>query len=164
MRLMTDTVLFFENGTMIEQTSSEQLARNRMGDNPVGYINLLELSSMTTRDGMCAYRWKDNELLLSSGNQDSINGLFELSSKDIILFKKHPEAISARNLLRCTVVGLFDSGSKLGVELQIGEGKLVSEIVAAAARELEILQGSVIYAAIKASAFRRLACLENKYS
>ncbi len=157
MRLMTDTVLFFENGTLIEQTSSEQLARNRMGDTPVGYINLLELTGMTKRDGMCAYHWKDNELLLSSGNQDSINGLFELSSKDIILFKKHPEAISARNLLKCTVVGLFDSGSKLGVELQIGDGKLISEIVAAAARELEIVPGSVIYAAIKASAFRRLS-------
>ncbi len=156
MRLMSDTVLFFENGTMIEQSSSEQLARNRMGDSHVGYINLLELSGMTKRDGMCAYRWKDNELLLSSGLHDSISGLFELSSKDIVLFKKHPDAISARNLLECKVVDVFSSGSKLGVELQLGKGTLVSEIVPAAARELQIEQGSVIYAAIKASAFRSL--------
>ena len=156
MRLMSDTVLFFENGAMIEQSSSEQLARNRMGDSPVGYINLLELSGMTKRDGMCAYRWKDNELLLSSGLHDSISGLFELSSKDIVLFKKHPDAISARNLLECKVVDVFSSGSKLGVELQLGKGTLVSEIVPAAARELQIELGSVIYAAIKASAFRSL--------
>lgn len=162
MRLMTDTVLYFAKGAMVEKTSSEQLARNRMGDSAVGYINLLELSGMTMRDGMCAYRWKDGELLLSSGNQNSINGLFELSSKDIILFKKHPEAISARNLLKCSVVGIFNSGSKVGIELQHGEGKIVSEIVAEAARELEITLGSVIYAAIKASAFRRLANIDNK--
>jgi molybdate transport system ATP-binding protein len=157
MRLMADSVLVFENGRMVEQASSEQLARDRMGKSPVGYINLLELSAMSERDGMCAYRWQGGELLLSGSNRDTVNGLFELSSKDIILFKKHPEAISARNLLQCTVVGLFESGSKMGVELQCGEGKLVAEIVPEAARELEIATGGVIHAACKASAFRRLA-------
>jgi molybdate transport system ATP-binding protein len=159
MRLMTDTVLAFEKGTMIGQTSSEQLARNRMGQSSVGYINLLELEGMTERAGMCAYRWKGGELLLSAGNRDTISGLFELSSKDIILFKKHPEAISARNLLQCTVIGLFESGAKLGVELECGGGTLVAEIVQEAARELGIEKGGIVYAAMKASAFRRLATL-----
>jgi len=157
MRLMTDSVLVFENGKMVEQATSEQLARNRMGKSPVGYINLLELSNMTERDGMCAYRWDGGELLLSGSNVDTPNGLFELSSKDIILFKKHPEAISARNLMQCTVSGLFESGSKMGVELQCGKGKLVAEIVPEAARELEIQKGCVIHVACKASAFRRFA-------
>lgn len=157
MRLMTETALLFENGRLVEQTTSDQLARHRMGKSSVGYINLLELGGMTERDGMCAYRWKDRELLLSGGNRDTISGLFELSSKDIILFKKHPEAISARNLLECTVAGIFESASKIGVELQCGEGQMVAEIVPEAARELGIEQGSVIHAAIKASAFRRLA-------
>jgi molybdate transport system ATP-binding protein len=157
MRLMADTVLAFEKGVMTGQTTSEQLARNRMGQSSVGYINLLELDGMTERNGMCAYRWEGGELLLSAGNRDTVSGLFELSSKDIILFKKHPEAISARNLLQCTVIGLFESGAKLGVELKCGGGTLVAEIVADAARELGIENGSVVYAAIKASAFRRLA-------
>ncbi len=43
MRLMTDSALVFEKGAMVEQTSSEQLARNRMGQSQVGYINLLKL-------------------------------------------------------------------------------------------------------------------------
>jgi len=154
---MTDTALLFANGSMVEQTSSEQLARNRMGQSQVGYINLLELSGMTLRDGMCAYQWAGGELLLSSVNQDTVSGLFELSSKDIILFKKHPEAISARNLLQCTVAGLFASGSKLGIEMQCGAGTLVAEIVPEAARELGIEPGGTVYAACKASAFRRLA-------
>jgi len=157
MRLMTDTAFVIENGTVTERTTSEQLARSRMGRSQVGYINLLELSGMQERDGMCAYRWKGGELLLSSGNRDTFSGLFELSSKDIILFKKHPEAVSARNLLECEVTGVFQSASKVGVELRCGEGTLVSEIVPEAARDLGIVKGSVIHAACKASAFRRLA-------
>jgi molybdate transport system ATP-binding protein len=101
-------------------------------------------------------------LLLTEGNREIASGLFELSSKDIILFKKHPEAISARNLLRCTVAGLFDSAGKIGVELNCGKGKLVAEIVPKAARELDIQVGSTVYAACKASAFRRLAIGDNK--
>jgi molybdate transport system ATP-binding protein len=123
----------------------------------VGYINLLELREMRERDGMCAYRWQGGELLLSAGNRETAAGLFELSSKDIILFKKHPEAISARNLLQCTVSGLFASGAKIGVELQCGGGGLIAEIVPDAARELGIEPGCTVYAACKASAFRRLA-------
>ncbi|MEI6208140.1 MAG: molybdenum ABC transporter ATP-binding protein [Desulfuromonadales bacterium] len=159
MRLMTDMVLAFEKGRLLEQTTSEQLARIRMGQSPVGYINLLKLTGMTKRDGMCSYCWKGGELLLSSSNRDTVSGLFELSSKDIILFKKHPEAISARNLLKCTVAGLFESVSKIGVELKCGDGMLVAEIVPDAARELGIEKGGIVYIAIKASAFRRLAAL-----
>lgn len=157
MRLMTDTTLVFEKGSMVAQTSSEQLARNRMGQSPVGYINLLELSDMRERDGMCAYHWQGGELLLSASNSDYAGGLFELSSKDLILFKKHPEAISARNLLECTVVAIFASDRNQGVELQCGAGRLVAEIVQEAVSELDITAGCKVYAACKASAFRRLA-------
>jgi molybdate transport system ATP-binding protein len=156
MRLMANQVLALADGCVVEQTNVEQLARNRMGQSPVGYINLLELSGMVEVDGMCAYRWEGGELLLSAGNRDCRNGLFELSSKDIILFKKHPEAISARNLLECTVAGMFISGTKLGVELQHGNGRLIAEIVPSAAQELGIEVGGTVYAACKASAFRRL--------
>jgi molybdate transport system ATP-binding protein len=156
MRLMTDTVLVFEKGTMVEQTDSEQLARNRLGDSPVGYINLLKLGRPSPTAGLFAYPWGASRLLLSSGS-DRDDSMAELSSKDIILFKQHPEAISARNLLRCTVVNLFESGTKLGVELDCGNGTLIAEIVPDAARELGIEAGSIVHAAIKASAFRRLA-------
>ena len=162
MRLMTDRVLVFQGGKMLEQTTGEQLARHRMGYSQAGYINLLRLHQMTWKNGMCSYHWEGGELLLSASNRDTESGLFELSSKDIILFKKHPEAISARNLMECSVIGLFESGSKLGVELQCGEGLLVAEIVPEAAAELGIKVGSRVHAACKASAFRRLATVEQK--
>ncbi|HLO24986.1 MAG TPA: TOBE domain-containing protein, partial [Geobacteraceae bacterium] len=82
--------------------------------------------------------------------------LLELSSKDMILFKKHPEAISARNLLQCRVTGLFEAGNRIGVELDCGGERLVAEVAGQAARELGIREGGEIFAAIKASAFREL--------
>ena len=155
MRLMADTVLAFEKGAMVEQVSSEQLARNRMGQSAAGYINLLQLADPCAKNGLFAYRWGGAELLLSSGSERP-SSLVELSSKEIILFKQHPEAISARNLLKCTVHGLFSTGRKIGVELECAGNRLIAEVVQDAVDELAITPGSTIYAAIKASAFRIL--------
>lgn len=160
MRMMTDSAAIISQGRIPEICSTETLARQRMAYSPVGYINILGLSGMTERSGLCAYNWNGGELLLSLSNRDTPSGLFELSSKDIILFKNHPEAISARNLLKCTVTGLFESGTKLGVELDCGHGTLISEIVPDALRELGVEAGRTVYAAFKASAFRRLASTE----
>jgi len=155
MRMMTDTVLVFEKGAMTSQTTSEQLARNRMGVSPTGYINLLKLGRPIERSGLFAYPWGGAELLLSAeSNRDSATA--ELSSKDIILFKQHPEAISARNLLKCDVRSLFSSGRKIGIELDCCGNTLIAEVVQGAVTELGIAPGNTIYAAIKASAFRML--------
>ena len=153
MRLMTDTVLAFEKGVMVGQTTSEQLARSRMGQSSVGYINLLKLGSPTEKSGLFAYQWGASQLLLSGGSGCETS-MAELSSKDIILFKQHPEATSARNLLECSVRSLFNSGNKIGIELDCAGNTLIAEIVQDAVDELCITAGSTIYAAIKASAFR----------
>jgi molybdate transport system ATP-binding protein len=155
MRLMTETVLAFEKGIMVGQTSSEQLARNRMGQSSAGYINLLELGRSTPHSGLFSYPWGASQLLLSSGCERAASTA-ELSSKDIILFKQHPEAISARNLLECRVNTLFSSGRKMGVELDCAGNMLIAEVVQDAINELQITPGSTIYAAVKASAFRML--------
>lgn len=155
MRLVADTVLVFEKGAMTGHSSSEQLARNRMGESPVGYINLLKLNRPSPSDGLFAYPWGDAQLFLSAGS-DREETMAELSSKDIILFKQHPEAISARNLLQCRVKAVFSSGRKLGIELDCADNTLIAEVVPAAATELGIVPGSTVFAAVKASAFRIL--------
>ena len=155
MRLMTDSALVFEKGALTGQVSSEQLARDRMGQSQAGYINLLKLGRPTATAGMSAYPWGASRLLLSAGT-DRETSMAELSSKDIILFKQHPEAISARNLLECTVSSLFRSGRKTGVELECAGNTLIAEVVQDAVDELGIIPGSTVYAAIKASAFRLL--------
>lgn len=155
MRLMTDTVLAFEMGIMVEQTTSEQLARNRMGYNQSGYINLLKLGLPSEKSGLFAYPWGASRLLLSVGSERD-GSIAELSSKDIILFKQHPEATSARNLLDCTVRSLFSSGRKIGVELECAGNTLIAEVVQDAVNELGIAPGGTVFAAVKASAFRML--------
>jgi molybdate transport system ATP-binding protein len=156
MRHMTDHTLSIENGRVIEQTTAEALARSRMGDNEIGYINLFKLESPRKVDGLCAYRWGGQELFISSENVQE-EGLFELSSREIILFKRHPEAISARNLLKCRVMNTFVTGYRMGVEMDCDGEPLVAEVAKKAAEDLSITKGSEIYAAIKATAFRRLA-------
>jgi molybdate transport system ATP-binding protein len=155
MRLMADQVAVLDKGQLAGLVVPEELARQRMGQSSTGYINLLELGIPQEQQGLLAFPWDGGELLLSGG-AGTESGTFELSSKDIILCKRHPDAISARNLLPCTVRSLFESGKKTGVELDCNGGTLVAEIVPDAARELEITPGSMVWAAIKASAFRRL--------
>ncbi len=155
MQMMADKVLVVAGGRITEQTTTDALARARMGSSPIGYINLLRLASARRIDGLFAYKWGREELLISAGS-DEPEGIFELSSKDIILFKRHPEAISARNLLKCTVANTFPAGNRIGTELVCGDEKLVAEMTNQAATELEMKEGCEIFAAIKASAFRRL--------
>ena len=155
MRLMAEHVLVFEDGRMIEQTTADQLTLRRMGVDGNGYANLLRLAAPRDVNGLFIYRWGTIELCLSSNSSEE-ESLFELSSRDIILFKKHPEAISARNLLHCRVERLFDIGNKVGVELSCGSEKLITEVMQETASELGIQPGVPIYAAIKASAFRIL--------
>ena len=154
-RLMTEQVLAVAGGRIVGQSTPEELARERMGQSQVGYINLLKVNALRKMGGLQVYRWGESELFISAGD-DSSTAMFELSSRDIILFKKHPEAISARNLLKCTVVDTFPSGNKVGVELKCGSETLVAEVVMQAADDLAIQARNEIYAVIKASSFRRL--------
>ena len=154
-RLMTEQVLAVTGGRIVEQTTPEQLARERMGQSQVGYINLVSGRLVRKMGGLHVYQWGTVELFVSAGS-DSTSATFELSSRDIILFKKHPEAISARNLLKCTVVDTFPSGNKVGVELKCGTQKLVAEVVMQAADDLAIQAQTEIFAVVKASSFRRL--------
>lgn len=154
LRLMTDEVVVLHHGQVSARTTPEQLARERMGWNRAGYINLLRLADPEMDGDLYAYRFGAARLLMWSGGAGE--AVFELSSKDIMLFKGRPEAISARNLLRCTVLSIFELENRIGVELACGGEKLIATVVRQAASELEIRVGEEIYAVIKASAFRRL--------
>ena len=155
MRLMTETVLVFEKGRLTSRCPAEDLARRSIGTNPVGYINLLNLKKAGESGTMSVFKWGATDLFLSIGNAGQAT-LFELSSKDIMLFKRHPEAASARNLLTCRVADVFGMDGQVGVELDCGGEKLIAQIVRAAAEDLGIRPGVEIFAGIKSSAFRVL--------
>jgi molybdate transport system ATP-binding protein len=154
-RIMTDQLLSVAEGRIVERTTAEDLARAHMGEAWGHYTNLLRLTNPRPVDGYYAYRWGRQELFVSAGG-DEPEALFELSSTDIMLFKRHPEATSARNLLRCAVVDVFEAGNRIGVELECAGERLMAQVTSRAARELLIAKGSEIYAAIKAVAFNRL--------
>jgi len=155
MRLMTDEVIVMHKGAITGQLTPEELARERMGWTRAGYINLFSLSDPLEVDGMQSWPWHDGRLFTSAGAAGP--ALFELSSKDILLFRGRPEAISARNLLDCSVAGVFELDGRVGVELACGGGRLVAQVVKQAADELGIAPGVTLCAVIKASAFRRLS-------
>ncbi len=154
MRIMTDAVLHVAEGRVIGQTTAEDLTRAAMSET-TGYTNLLRLPAPRRLDGLYAYSWGGLELFISSGS-DQPEVLFELPARDIILFSGKPQAISARNLLKCKVAGVFEARGSVGIELECGSGRLVAEVVRQAADELGIKPGGELYAAIKATAFRRL--------
>jgi len=155
MRLLTDEVLQVADGRIVARTDAESLARARMADGRHGYMNHLRLEAPREVGSMLGYRWGENELLVSD-HVDPRPGLFELSSKDVLLFRQHPQALSARNLLKGTIAALTPQGGSVAVELDCNGERLVAQVVREAALELSLEAGRPIYAAIKASAFRRL--------
>lgn len=155
MRLMANEVLVFEKGKIEQRVQAEELARRSLVTGGRGYANLLTMQDPVAHDDLWKYKWEGHNLILTESGDPGDN-VFELMAKDITLFKRHPEASSARNLLPCTVTGLFGAGNRVGVELACKRGHLICQIVPESVRELDIREGAEVIAVIKASAFHRL--------
>ncbi|WP_028583045.1 molybdenum ABC transporter ATP-binding protein [Desulfogranum mediterraneum] len=155
MRMMTEEVLVMEQGSIRRRLATESLARSSWEADRQGYVNLLSLGRSRPHRDLFSYPWGDTALILTEPGEQEEN-LFELDAREIILFKRHPETTSARNLLECRVSQLYRSGNRVRVELGCGNSRLIAQIVPEAVRELEISQGSRLVAAIKASAFKRI--------
>ncbi len=155
MRLMTEQVLVVEQGEVKRQMAIEELAQSTWAGPRQGYVNLLRLGRPQPQGDLWSYQWGDVRLVLTEQAENDEN-IFELDAREILLFKRHPEATSARNLLPCTVRKLFTVGNRVRVELQCGSSTMIVQIVPESMRELELAEGKEVVAAIKASAFRRL--------
>ncbi len=155
MRLMTEDVLVMHKGRIANQLATEQLARTTLGSGIRGYTNLLDLDSPEDLGDLFSYRWGKVKLMLVKTNKKQ-GGQFSLGARDILLFKKHPEAASARNMLVCTVRKTYQTDWLVGVELDCQGNTLIAEIVPQSVEEMNIRPGTEIVAIIKASAFQRL--------
>ncbi len=113
MRVMTNQVITVADGHVTGQMTAENLARDKMKTRRATSTSCDSLRE--TYNGASVYHWGDQELVVAS-HSSLPETLIELLSTDIILFKRHPEAISARNLLKATIVRIFDAGSRVGVE------------------------------------------------
>ncbi|MGB3223873.1 MAG: molybdenum ABC transporter ATP-binding protein [Desulforhopalus sp.] len=155
MRMMTEEVLVMQHGHLERQLSTEELARTSLGTGGRGYTNLLQLDSPKDLGELMSYRWGDVSLMLVKTQKPGA-GKFALNGRDILLFKKHPEATSARNMLSCVVRKTYQTDWLVGVELDCGGNTLIAEIVPQSLEELDIRPGSELVAVFKASAFQRL--------
>ncbi len=155
MRMMTDKVMVMLNGTVQEQVLTEELARSSLGTGGRGYTNLLELSAPTDLGDLFSYKWGSVDLAIVKSHT-AAGGQFSINGRDILLFKKHPEATSARNMLTCTVKKTYQTDWLVGVELDCQGNTLIAEIVPQSVQELGIKPGTKVVAVMKASAFQRL--------
>ncbi|MGW8194264.1 MAG: molybdenum ABC transporter ATP-binding protein [Desulforhopalus sp.] len=155
MRMMTEEVLVVDGGRIQKQLSTEELARTCLGSGGQGYTNLLSLDAPQDLGKLLSYRWGEVSLMLVK-SKESGAGEFGLNSRDILLFKKHPEATSARNMLPCTVRSTYKTDWLVGVELECRGKTLITEIVPQSLDEMDIRPGSRVVAVFKASAIRRL--------
>lgn len=155
MRMMTEEVLVMNHGLVEKKITTEELARTSHGSGGRGYTNLLRLESPKDLGKLLSYSWGGVALMLVQSDTPTA-GEFALNSRDILLFKKHPEATSARNMLPCVVRKTYQTDWLVGVELDCRGNTLIAEIVPQSLDELEIRPGSEIVAVFKASAFQRL--------
>jgi molybdate transport system ATP-binding protein len=155
MRMMTDEVIVMKQGLVAQQLSTEELARTSLGSGGRGYTNLLQLDAPEDLGKLMRYRWNGVALMsVKTANRGA--GRFALNSRDILLFKKHPEATSARNMLPCIIRKTYETDWLIGVELDCGGNTLIAEIVPQSLDEMDIRPGSELVAVFKASAFQRL--------
>ena len=155
MRMMTEDVLVMRHGAVEKLIATEELARTSLGTGGRGYTNLLQLDTPTDLGDLLSYKWGAEELKLVKTHK-AVGGQFSLNGRDILLFKKHPEAASARNMLSCKVRSTYQTDWLVGVELDCKGNRLIAEIVPQSVSELEIKPGTELVAVIKASAFQRL--------
>jgi molybdate transport system ATP-binding protein len=155
LRMMTQEVLVMGKGKIVQQLATEELSRTSFGTGGQGYTNLLHLDDMEDLGKLLRCCWGKIPLMLvkAPGQQA---GKFALNGRDILLFKKHPEASSARNMLSCTVRKTYETDWLVGVELECQGQTLIAEIVPQSLEELAIRPGKEVVAVFKASAFRRL--------
>ncbi|MCK9175413.1 MAG: molybdenum ABC transporter ATP-binding protein [Desulforhopalus sp.] len=153
MRLMTDDLLLMGHGVIDRQEKTEELARGAASER--GFINILELGEAQSINRLHRRSWGENTLYLVT-SVETAPGRFQINARDIMLFKQHPEAGSARNILNCRVTALRDLEWFVRVELECGGQQLIAEVVPQSVEELGITSGVEIVAVARASAFHRL--------
>ena len=72
-----------------------------------------------------------------------------LRAEDIMLALKEPEAISANNVLTCTVKAIRTTGEEADVQLLCGKTRLVARITASSRARLKLEPGTAAYAIVK---------------
>ncbi|WP_262061721.1 ABC transporter ATP-binding protein [Streptomyces sp. STR69] len=144
--VLADRLVVIEQGTIVQEGTPADIARHPRTDyiaQLVG-LNLYKGSA----DGHTVTLDTGPVITTTEDLQGEAFVAFPPSA--VTLFRDRPTGASARNLWHCEVAGLETHGDQIRVDLT-GELPLAADLTTVAAAELDLHQGALVWAAVKAT-------------
>ncbi|MDE2164141.1 MAG: molybdenum ABC transporter ATP-binding protein [Alphaproteobacteria bacterium] len=157
---LADTVVVLENGRVTAQGSVFDLLTDIdaiAGVPPLGAV-LVATVREHRADGLSLLGFDGGVLAVSRLPQPVGTSLrVRLRAEDIMLAREEPRAISANNVLPCTVQAVRSSGDQADVQLLCGATRLVARITCASLARLGLEPGIAVFAIVKSIIVEREA-------
>ncbi|WP_169797113.1 TOBE domain-containing protein, partial [Streptacidiphilus griseoplanus] len=144
--VLADRLVVVEHGRAVQEGTPAEIARRPRTD----YI--AHLVGLNLYEG----RAQGRTVQLNGGpavtTDSDLSGpvFFSFPPSAVTLHRDRPTGVSARNLWRCEIAGLETRGDRIRVDLT-GELPLAADLTAAAAADLDLHLGSIVWAAVKAT-------------
>ncbi|MDV9171894.1 ABC transporter ATP-binding protein [Streptomyces sp. W16] len=144
--VLADRLVVIEQGTIVQEGAPADIARHPRTD----YIaQLVGLNLYKGRaDGHTVTLDTGPVITTTEDLQGEVFVAFPPSA--VTLFRDRPTGASARNLWHCEVAGLETHGDQIRADLT-GELPLAADLTTPAAAELDLHQGALIWATVKAT-------------
>ncbi|WP_019059359.1 ABC transporter ATP-binding protein [Streptomyces prunicolor] len=144
--VLADRLVVIEQGSIVQEGTPADIARHPRTD----YIaQLVGLNLYKGRaDGHTVTLDTGPVITTTEDLQGEVFVAFPPSA--VTLFRDRPTSASARNLWHCEVAGLETHGDQIRVDLT-GELPLAADLTTVAAAELDLHQGALVWATVKAT-------------
>lgn len=157
---LADTIVVIENGRVKAQgpvfdllTDIDAIA----GVPPLGAVFVATVREHRA-DGLSLLAFDGGVLAVSRLSQPVGASLrVRLRAEDVMLAREEPRAISANNVLPCTVSAMRASGDQADVRLLCGATRLVARITSASLARLGLEPGTAVFAIVKSVIVEREA-------
>ena len=157
---LADEIVVIDRGRVVTQGSVFDLLTDveaRVGVPPLGAVFEAVIAAHQ-EDGLTRLVFAGGDLYVPALPRPLGARLrVRLRAEDLMLALDPPRAISANNVLACTILAIRPVGDHVDVQLGCGETRLVSRITAASAARLELAAELPVYAVVKAVTIAREA-------
>ncbi len=157
---LADEIVILENGRVKTQGSVFDLLTavdGIAGVPPLGAVFEATIAEHRT-DGLTRLSFDGGALYVQRLRQAAGTRLrVRLRAEDIMLALEEPRAVSANNVLACSISAIRGDGDQADVQLQCGAIRLVSRITAASRQRLALEPGVRLYAVVKSVTVAREA-------
>ena len=144
--VLADRLVVIEQGTIVQQGTPADIARHPRTDYIAQLVGLNLYKGHA--DGHTVTLDTGPVITTTEDLQGEVFVAFPPSA--VTLFRDRPTGASARNLWHCEVAGLETHGDQIRVGLT-GELPLAADLTTPAAAELDLHQGALIWATVKAT-------------